>query len=127
MQNQFIGTVVHGLGKGKELGFPTINIKLIDNILDIDTGVYATKVNIHNHSYNGMLYVGTRPTFNLSEITVEIHIFDFNGNLYDSQIHFQILQKIRNEIRFENVDQLMKQLYHDKEMVYKYFQNSEVS
>jgi len=127
MQKEFFGTVVHGLGKGKKFGFPTINIKLINNDLHIDKGVYVVKVNIHNQSLNGMLYVGTRPTFDLSEITVEIHLLDYNENLYDRQVNFQILQKIRNEIHFENADQLIKQLHQDKEMVYKYFQNFEVS
>ena len=125
MQKEIFGTVIHGLGKGKEFGFPTINIKLINNDLYIDKGVYSAKVNIHNQSFNGMLYVGTRPTFDLSETTIEIHILDYNEELYDRQISFQILQKIRNEIHFETVEQLIRQLHHDKEMVYKYFQNIE--
>jgi riboflavin kinase/FMN adenylyltransferase len=125
MQKDFFGTVIHGLGKGKEFGFPTINIKLINNDLDIDKGVYIVRVNIHNQSFNGMLYVGTRPTLELRETSVEIHLLDYNENLYDCQVGFQILQKIRNEIHFESVDQLIKQLHHDRDMVYKYFQNLE--
>jgi len=127
MQKEIFGIVVHGLGKGKEFGFPTINIKLINNDLHIEKGVYVVKVNIHNQSLNGMLYVGTRPTFDLSEITVEIHLLDYNENLYDRQISFQILQKIRDEIHFGNANQLIEQLHHDKEMVYNYFQNLEAS
>ena len=127
MQKEIFGTVIHGLGRGKELGFPTINIKLINNDLYIDKGIYVVKVNIQNQSLNGMLYVGTRPTFGLSEITIEIHLLGYSDNLYDRQISFQILQKIRDEIHFESVDQLIEQLHHDKEMVYKYFQNFEDS
>ena len=126
MQKEFFGTVIHGLGKGKEFGFPTINIKMINNNLHIDKGVYVVRVNIYKRSHNGMLYVGTRPTFDLSEITVEIHLLDYSENLYDRIVSFQILQKIRNEIHFENAEQLMKQLHQDKEMVYRYFQNIEV-
>ena len=125
MQKEIFGTVIHGFGKGKDLGFPTINIKLINSNLHIDKGVYVVKVNIHNQSLNGMLYVGTRPTFDLTEITVEIHLLDYHENLYDRQVGFKILQKIRDEIHFENAEQLIKQLHHDKEMVYKYFQNLE--
>ena len=125
MQKEFFGTVIHGLGQGKKFGFPTINIKLSDSDLHIDTGVYVSKVTIQNQSFNGMLYVGTRPTFELCETTVEIHLLDYDENLYGRQISFRILQKIRHEIHFDTVDQLVEQLHQDKEMVYKYFQNTE--
>jgi riboflavin kinase/FMN adenylyltransferase len=67
-----------------------------------------------------MLYVGTRPTLDLQETTIEIHILDFNEDLYNEQISFQILCKIRDEIQFKSIDKLIEQLYRDKEMVYKY-------
>jgi riboflavin kinase/FMN adenylyltransferase len=120
MQEKFIGTVIRGLGKGKDFGFPTANIKLINNELHIENGVYVVNIEICNQEFNGMLYVGTRPTFDLQEITIEIHIFDFREDIYNQQIFFQILHKIRNEIDFESTEKLIEQLYHDKEMVYDY-------
>ncbi|MDR2971880.1 MAG: riboflavin kinase [Bacteroidales bacterium] len=123
MLEKFSGTVVHGLGKGKEFGFPTANIKLNNNELSIEKGVYAVVVNIDNQQYYGMLYVGTRPTFHLQEITIEIYFFEFNEDVYDKQISFQIVQKIRDEIQFQSTDDLIKQLHYDKEMVYIFFKH----
>ena len=121
MHQIFYGKIVHGLGKGKKFGFPTINIKLNDKYLHIDTGVYAASVTFDNQTYKGMLYVGTRPTLNMKEISIEIHIFDFNKEIYDAHISFQILHKMRDEVHFETIEKLIEQLYQDKEMVYKYF------
>ncbi|MCL2313601.1 MAG: riboflavin kinase [Firmicutes bacterium] len=127
MQKNILGTVVHGLGKGKELGFPTVNIRLNDSNLHIENGVYATSLTIFwsnnsrvSSAHFGMLYVGTRPTFQLQTPTIEIHIFNFNENLYNQQISFNILHKIRNEISFSSVEKLVEQLHQDKKMVYDY-------
>ena len=116
----YYGKVVHGLGKGKELGYPTVNIKLNNNELNIDCGVYAAIVNVNNQTFKGMLYVGTRPTFDMLETTVEIHILEFNEEVYEQDISFQILQKIRDEIKFSNPESLIKQLHQDKETVYNF-------
>jgi riboflavin kinase/FMN adenylyltransferase len=67
-----------------------------------------------------MLYVGTRPTLDLQEPTIEIHILDFNEEIYNQQISFQILHKIRDEIQFDSVEKLIEQLHRDREMVYAY-------
>jgi len=130
MQEKYFGVVVHGQGKGKDFGFPTINIRLINSILNVENGVYAVRIGICRDvtrnlptMHNGMLYVGTRPTFNMQKTTIEIHIFDFNENIYHRQISFQILQKFRHEIQFESTDKLIEQLHRDKETVYKYFQS----
>ena len=121
MCKKIFGTVIHGLGKGKDFGFPTVNIKLIDNSLQIAHGVYAVIVTVNSQNFQGMLYVGTRPTLNLHETTIEAHIFDFNEDIYNHQISFQILQKIRNEIHFKNIEELITQLHQDKEAIYNYF------
>jgi len=123
MHNIFFGTVIRGRGKGKKMGFPTINIKLVNCELPINKGVYVVWVTINNQIFKGMMYTGTRPTFELQKTTIEIHLLDYQENIYDMQISFQILHKIREEIHFENVGELVRQLHHDKEMVYKYFGN----
>ncbi|MCL2246488.1 MAG: riboflavin kinase [Lentimicrobiaceae bacterium] len=123
MYKKFLGTVVHGLGKGKDLGFPTVNIELNNNDSNLEKGVYAVFVTVDNQVFKGMLYVGTRPTFDLQEVSIEIHILDFDQNIYDAQIDFQILHKTRDEIKFSGTEQLIEQLHRDREIVYNYFQN----
>ena len=123
MHNFFFGSVVHGLGKGKDFGFPTINIKLNDSKLSISQGVYAVMVTVDSQLYKGMLYVGTRPTLNLQKMTIEIHILEFCEDIYNKQVCFKILHKIRDEVQFSSIEELIKQLHRDKEMVYKYFQD----
>jgi riboflavin kinase/FMN adenylyltransferase len=115
--------VVHGLGKGKNFGFPTINIKLNDSDLHIDFGVYAVIVTVDSQIYKGMLYVGIRPTLHLHETSIEIHILEFDRDIYNQQISFQIVQKIRDEIHFETIEKLIEQLHQDKKMVYIFFEN----
>jgi riboflavin kinase/FMN adenylyltransferase len=119
MGENIFGTVVTGLGRGKEFGFPTVNIKLNNSELYIEKGVYVVIITIDNQLYKGMLYVGTRPTLALQEITIEIHILDFDKEIYNEQISFQILQKIRDEIHFSSIEKLVEQLHRDREMVNK--------
>jgi len=126
MQEIFSGIVVQGLGKGKNFGFPTANIKLNNNELKIEKGVYAVVVTIDNQVFKGMLYVGTRPTLNLQEVSIEIHLLEFDRNIYNKQISFEILHKIRNEIQFCSIDNLIEQLHHDKKMVYDFFYLSSI-
>jgi riboflavin kinase/FMN adenylyltransferase len=121
MHHFFFGTVIRGLGKGKDFGFPTANIKLNDSELCIEKGVYAVSVNIDNQLYKGMLYAGTRPTLEMQEITIEIHILEFNKDIYNQHISCQILHKIRDEINFNSIEKLIEQLHQDKEKVYNFF------
>ena len=121
MHEKYFGTVVHGFGRGKRFNFPTVNIELNNSDLYIEKGVYVAEVTLNNCLYKGMLYVGTRPTLDLQEITIEIHILEFDQEVYKKQISFQILQKIREEIHFNSVEKLVEQLHRDKEMVKKYF------
>ena len=123
MHKKYSGIVIKGFGNGKKFGFPTINIKLKNSELHIDSGVYAASVNIQNQIFNGMLYAGTRPTLNMQEMTIEIHILDYDKNIYNEQIYFQILHKIRDEIKFDTPELLIQQLHHDKEIVYNFFSN----
>ena len=120
MGENIFGTVVTGLGRGKEFGFPTVNIKLNNSELYIEKGVYVVIITIDNQLYKGMLYVGTRPTLALKDMTIEIHILDFDKEIYNEQISFQILQKIRDEIHFSSIEKLVEQLHRDREMVNKY-------
>jgi riboflavin kinase / FMN adenylyltransferase len=111
------GTVVQGKQLGRKLGFPTANIKSFDKHKIIPGyGVYAVKVELGKTQYNGMLNIGTRPTFNnnADNRSIEVHIFDFEGDIYGKEITLKFAGKIRNEQKFDNIEMLVCQLEKDK-------------
>lgn len=123
------GVVVEGKQLGRKLGFPTANIEASDKFKIIPGyGVYAVKVELDSFTYNGMLNIGTRPTFNKNadNRSIEVNIFDFEGNLYGKEITLKFVGKIRDEKRFENVDMLVKQLVKDKKVALKILSNKSV-
>lgn len=110
------GRVVRGFQVGRKIGFPTANISCIntDKLIPA-SGVYAVKVKRRNDSYSGMLNIGTRPTIdNGNELTIEVHIIDFDGDIYNEIVELVFVDKIRDEIKFENIEQLIAQLHADK-------------
>ena len=111
------GTVIKGVGRGMELGFPTANLNLHHEIKP-PSGVYATKVFLEGREYNAITNVGTCPTFEEStrndEPVVEVHIIDFNELIYGKDLEVQFLYKLREETRFESADELKLQLERDK-------------
>ena len=108
----YSGIVIHGLHNGESLGFPTANVQLPDDV-HIAKGVYAVWVYIDGKRHEGMLYVGTRPTLSLSELTYEINIFDFEGDLYGQELAFVIVKQLRSEQVFKSRDALSAQLTKD--------------
>jgi riboflavin kinase/FMN adenylyltransferase len=111
------GTVVEGKQLGRKLGFPTANIEASDkNKIIPGYGVYAVKVELGSYTYYGMLNIGTRPTFNnnADNRSIEVNIFDFEGNIYGKEITLKFVAKIREEQKFENIDMLVTQLGKDK-------------
>ena len=110
----YSGTVIKGLQNGRKFGFPTANLHLDDQKTLIERGVYAVTIFLQHRTLNGMLYVGTRPTLNLSNISVEINIFEFFEDIYDKNISFSVIKKIRDEKKFENTDALIQQLKSDQ-------------
>ena len=118
-------TVIHGYRNGSKFGFPTANLRL-DTPIDIEKGVYAAHVEVDNITYKGMLYVGTRPTLNLTEKTYEVHLLHFSGNLYGKTLSFEIVEFIRPEQKFESVEALIAQLKKDRETVESIPQNSQL-
>ena len=118
---RYSGIVVKGLQNGRAFGFPTANIKLSDDIEKPEQGVFAVIVEYQGKKYQGMLYVGTRPTIHLSELSIEIHIFNFNRMIYSEIIVFEIIKKIRDEKNFSSVDTLIAQIKKDKDEVVHFF------
>lgn len=116
------GTVVSGKQLGRKLGFPTANIEASDPHKIIPGyGVYAVHANVNDSQYNGMLNIGTRPTFNKNadNRSIEVNIFDFDGDIYGSEVTITFIDKIRDEQKFEGVEMLVKQLKLDKKSALK--------
>ena len=108
------GKVLKGRQLGKKIGFPTANIDIEDYIL-AKPGVYAVNVKKKNSSksINGIANLGYRPTFNQKKILLEVHLFNFSGNLYNKYLTVNFLKFIRKEKKFKNVGQLQKQIKID--------------
>jgi len=112
------GAVESGNQVGRQIGFPTANIRPNDPLKLIPLeGVYAVVVNIDGEIKQGMLNIGFRPTIESSRRqTIEVHIFDFDKEIYNSGIEIALIKRLRNEKRFPSVEQLKHQLEKDKEM-----------
>lgn len=111
------GTVVYGNQRGNTIGFPTANLALEATKIAVpDGGVYAVKVYIDGKCYKGMGNIGKNPTFgDVEEARLEVNIFDFSGNLYGKEITVAFYKRIRGEVKFSGVDELVEQLKKDKE------------
>ena len=116
---QIRGMVVKGRDRGgKLLGIPTANINLQDELCP-KTGIYAVTVEYRNRLYKGVANIGYSPTFNDNEFTVEVHILDFNDNIYDQKIRVNFIERIRDEKKFGHIDELKNQIHQDIEAARK--------
>jgi len=118
------GIVEAGKKIGRNIGFPTANIQPDHDfkLVPLD-GVYTVKVRINDKEFPGMLNIGIRPTVNKgnSNKSIEVHIIGFEGNLYGEKITLLFHDRIRNELKFNSIDELTNQLHSDKEHVISYF------
>ncbi len=113
---QLTGQVGHGEQIGRQLGFPTANIIVSKgNRLVPAPGVYAVCLSIKGDDtlLQGMMNIGTRPTFHGNQLTLEANIFDFNGDLYGQYLNVFFIERLRNEQAFSSAEALMKQMEHD--------------
>ncbi|MCZ7609413.1 MAG: bifunctional riboflavin kinase/FAD synthetase [Ignavibacterium sp.] len=120
---EFSGIVVGGDKRGRELGFPTANIKLSsqEKLLPA-SGVYAVKVMVENERHTGLLSIGKRPTFyNQGELVSEVYIFDFNREIYGAKVTTELVERLRGEVKFNSAEDLINQMNTDKENGYKIF------
>lgn len=116
----FSGKVVFGNKVGRTIGVPTANIWVPKSNLPIK-GVYAVKALVKGETFNGIANMGVRPTVGGTSPVLEIHIFDFNEEIYGCRIEVEFYQKIRNEKKFENLDKLKEQINLDMAETRKYF------
>jgi riboflavin kinase/FMN adenylyltransferase len=116
----FSGKVVFGNRLGRTIGIPTANIWVPKSNLPI-RGVYAVKAIVKGETFNGIANMGVRPTVGGTSPVLEIHIFDFNKEIYGERIEVEFFKKIRNEQKFENLEKLKEQINSDIEKTRKYF------
>mgnify|MGYP006199237247 CR=1 FL=1 len=109
------GTVVKGKQLGRTIGFPTANISLEEDYkLVPQNGVYVVRAEIDGKTIYGMMNIGFNPTVQGKKKTIEVHLFDFDSDIYNCKIQVSILQRIRSEKKFESVEVLKEQLKKDK-------------
>ncbi|MFH1775494.1 MAG: bifunctional riboflavin kinase/FAD synthetase [Chloroflexota bacterium] len=107
------GQVITGSSRGRDLGFPTANLKISpEQALPAD-GVYATRAYIGDKIYHSTTNIGSCPTFGGSECTVEIHIIDYNSDLYGQELKIAIIERLRGESKFDTAAALKKQIAQD--------------
>ena len=110
---QIRGRVVAGRDRGgKLLGIPTANINLHDELCP-KTGIYAVTVEMDDKKYKGVANIGFSPTFDDHEFTVEVHILDFNANIYGRKIRVNFIKRIRDEKKFSSISELVDQIHLD--------------
>jgi riboflavin kinase / FMN adenylyltransferase len=106
------GTVVEGYQKGRELGFPTANVRSADELIP-GRGVYAVMVEWREQSYEGVANIGFNPTFGRTALSLEIHLFNFSQQLYGEAVEVSFVKKIRDERAFPSIAELVKQIGQD--------------
>lgn len=118
---QLQGTIVNGYKVGRKLGFPTANIQVDEPFKIIPgIGVYAVWVYLKDERYKGMLYIGDRPTLdNGNNITLEVNILDFSGDIYNNEITVAFIYYVREDVKFGSLNELKEQLGRDRETVDK--------
>lgn len=112
------GQVVEGQQIGRTLGFPTANLNIADDSKLIPRdGVYAVHVEVKGQFFMGMMNIGNNPSLTSKKNSIEVHIFDFDSDIYNDKIEVRFLKRIREEIRFENLQALKNQLEIDKAII----------
>lgn len=110
------GHVISGHQLGREIGFPTANIAVDEKFKVLPrNGSYAARIRINNQTYNGMVYIGSRPTLEHDHtLSIEVNIFDFAEDIYNKPITIEFIQFIREDMKFGSLDALKKQMQKDK-------------
>lgn len=121
------GVVVHGEQRGRSIGFPTANVQVFDHYILPPTGVYAVKLRIGQNIYDGVCNVGYKPTFHLEKAdkpSVEVHLFNFSGEIYGENVMVEWHVRIRDERKFGGIEELVAQITKDKQEAKRYFEKN---
>jgi riboflavin kinase/FMN adenylyltransferase len=108
------GNVVHGSSRGHSLGFPTANIQTANELLPA-FGVYAVRASVGGRTVDGAASIGVRPTFGDGPVSIEVFLFDFDGDLYGKHVEVAFIRRLRGEQKFSDADALVRQMHKDVE------------
>lgn len=115
------GNVIKGKGLGRTIDFPTANIHVKETYKLIPhDGVYVIKSSFEGQTLYGMMNIGTNPTVDGKDRSIEVHFFNFNKDIYGTELKIEFLKRLRNEQKFENIDALKNRLKIDKEHALNY-------
>ena len=119
----FTGTVIGGDKRGRELGYPTANIKLSSQEKLLPAiGIYAVRVLLNNEKHIGLLSIGKRPTFyDAGNLVTEVYIYNFNREIYGEEVTIELVERLRGEEKFNSAEDLISQMNKDKENGLKIF------
>lgn len=123
---KFASNVKKGAGIGGSLGIPTVNLEIEKIPETLEQGIYICEVEILGKKYRGAMHYGPKSfgTDNPYKIFCEIHVFDFDKNVYDEEVVVNVLKKIRDVRQFDGQEELIKQIHSDIKETLKYFKNA---
>lgn len=113
------GTVIRGMSRGREIGYPTINLRTAYSLVP-SNGVYVTEVEFDDRKYRAVTNIGHNPTFGNTERSIETFILDFEGGLYERTVRLHFLKRLRDEVKFGSVDELKHRIGADVEDARRY-------
>lgn len=111
------GKVIHGKKLGRTIGFPTANLEFSDKMVIPKKGVYYTNVIYGNEKFKGLTSVGNNPTVNGTELTIETFILNFDKMIYGEEIKVYFVKRIRDEVKFDSLDEMVNQIKKDEEFI----------
>ena len=118
------GNVIKGNQLGRTIGFPTANIDISEDYKLIPkNGVYVVTANVNNQTVFGMMNIGVKPTIGENKLSIEVHLLNFEKDIYQQKIQIHVLERIRDEQKFESFEALKSQLEVDKQTTIQYFDN----
>ena len=120
------GNVIKGNQLGRTIGFPTANIEISEDYKLIPkNGVYVVTANVNNQTVFGMMNIGVKPTLGESKLSIEVHLLNFEKDIYQQKIQIHVLERLRDEQKFDSFEALKSQLEVDKQTTIHYFENLE--
>lgn len=119
----FKGKVIAGSGDGRKIKIPTANIEIDPNLfMGIPLGVYASIIKVEKKLYKSITHIGPRAVFSEEQTQVEVHIFDFERNIYGMEVEIKLLKFIRETLKFESLDDMVEQIKLDIKKAQEYLQ-----
>lgn len=110
------GQVIEGEHRGSTIGFPTANLGVSNEVSIPGKGVYAASAEINGRLYQAVINIGSKPTFHAEyPVSIEAHLIDFKGDIYGEKLRLYLIQKIRDERKFDNVEELIRQIASDRD------------